>query len=157
MRYLRLIMQQKAVNIVNRKAGFNFFISDTYEAGILLTGTEIKSVRDAKASLGDAYCYFRNNELWIKNLHISEYDAGSYNNHIPRRERKLLLNRSELRKLLSKAKEKGTTIVPLRLYINERGYAKLEIGLARGKKKFDKRESMKTAEAKREMARNLKH
>jgi SsrA-binding protein len=146
-------MAFKTINIENRKAGFNYFVAASYEAGIVLTGTEIKSVREGKANLNDAWCYLKNEELWIKNMHISEYDAGSYNNHLPKRERKLLLNRSELTKLTSRLREKGTTVVPLRLYINERGYAKLEIGIARGKKKFDKRESLKEAEAKREMSR----
>lgn len=155
-RYLPLLMTERTINIQNRKAGFNFFISDAYEAGIILTGTEIKSVREGKANLSDAYCFVKNNEVWIKNMHISEYAPGSYNNHIPKRERKLLLNRKEITKLMSKLREKGTTIVPLRLYLNERGFAKLEIGLARGKKKYDKRESMKEAEAKREVARTLK-
>lgn len=145
-------MAVKTINIENRKAGFNYFITASNEAGIILTGTEIKSVREGKANLNDAWCYMKNEELWIKNMHISEYDAGSYNNHVPKRERKLLLNKSELIKLISRLREKGTTIVPLRLYINERGYAKLEIGVARGKKKFDKRESLKEADAKREMS-----
>jgi SsrA-binding protein len=144
------------INIENRKAGFSYFISATYEAGIMLTGTEIKSVREGKANLADAWCYIKDHEVYIKNLHISEYAPGSYNNHIPKRERKLLLNKSEITKMLSKLREKGTTLIPLRLYLNERGYAKLEIGLARGKKKFDKRESMKEAEAKREIGRITK-
>ncbi len=150
-------MADKEINIVNRRASFNYFISLTYEAGIMLTGTEIKSVREGKAGLGDSYCFLKNGELWIKNMHISEYAPGSYNNHIPKRERKLLLNKVELRKLASRAKERGTTIIPVRLYINERGFAKLEIGLAKGKKKFDKRESLKEAEAKREMSRAKKN
>ena len=150
-------MAEKEINIVNRKAAFNYFVTASYEAGIMLTGTEIKSVREGKASLGDAYCFLKNGELWIKSMHISEYAAGSYNNHIPKRERKLLLNKLELRKLVSRMREKGTTIIPIRLYINERGFAKLEIGLARGKKKFDKRESLKEAEAKREMSRAKKN
>lgn len=144
------------VNITNRKAGFNFFISDSWEAGIMLTGTEIKSVRQGKASLNDAYCYFKNDDLWIKNLHISEYEEGGYSNHAPKRDRKLLLHRHQLRKLQSKLKEKGVTLIPVRLYISERGFAKLELGLARGKKLFDKRETIKQAEAKREMGRVMK-
>ncbi len=144
---------QSTINISNKRAVFNYFITASYEAGIMLTGTEIKSIREAKASLTDSFCYFKNDELWIKNLHISEYKEGSYNNHEPKRDRKLLLNKTELRKLQSKIKEKGTTIIPTRIYINERGYAKLEIGLARGKKTFDKRETLKKAEATREMAR----
>ena len=150
-------MAEKEINIVNRRASFNYFVSATYEAGIMLTGTEIKSVREGKAGLGDAYCFLKNGELWIKNMHISEYAAGSYNNHIPKRERKLLLNKVELRKLATRTKERGTTIIPVRLYINDRGFAKLEIGLAKGKKKFDKRESLKEAEAKREMSRAKKN
>ena len=146
-------MATKEINIINKKAAFNFFISATYEAGIILTGTEIKSVREGKVNLSDSFCFLRNGELWIKNMHISEYAPGSYNNHIAKRERKLLLNKSELIKLASKLREKGITIVPIKLYINDRNYAKLEIGLAKGKKKFDKRESLKEAEAKREMYR----
>ena len=144
---------QSSINITNKRAVFNYLIAATYEAGIILTGTEIKSIREGKANLTDAYSIFKNDELWIKNLHISEYKQGSYNNHEPKRERKLLLNKSELRKLQSKIKEKGTTIIPTKIYINERGFAKIEIGLARGKKSFDKRESMKKAEATREMSR----
>lgn len=150
-------MAEKEVNIINRKASFNYMISATYEAGIILTGTEIKSVREGKANLADAYCFLRNEELWVKNMHISEYTPGSYNNHIAKRERKLLLNRVELRKIASRTREKGTTIIPVRLYLNERGYAKLEIALAKGKKKFDKRESLKEAEAKIEMGRAKKN
>ena len=144
---------QSSINITNKRAVFNYLIAATYEAGIILTGTEIKSIREGKANLSDSYCIFKNEELWIRNLHISEYKEGSYNNHEPKRERKLLLNRNELRKLQSKIKEKGTTIIPTKLYINERGFAKIEIGLARGKKTFDKRESLKKAEATREMSR----
>ena len=147
---------QSTINITNKRAVFNYFITATYEAGIMLTGTEIKSIRAGKASLTDAYCFFKNEELWIKNLHISEYKEGSYNNHEPKRERKLLLNRSELRKLQSKIKEKGTTIIPTRIYINERGFAKIEIGLARGKKTFDKRETLKERDTKVEMDRAMK-
>lgn len=158
MRYLPpLFMAVKNINIENRKASFNYFITGSYEAGIILTGTEIKSVREGKANLNDAWCYIKNEEVWIKNMHISEYEAGSYNNHLPKRERKLLLNRSEITKIMSKLREKGTTIVPTRLYINERGFAKLEIGIAKGKKMFDKRETMKEAEAKREMSRVKKN
>ena len=149
-------MAEKDINIINRKAAFNYFVSSTYEAGIILTGTEIKSVREGKANLSDAYCFLKNGELWIKSMHISEYAPGSYNNHVTKRERKLLLNKVELRKLASRTREKGTTIIPVRLYINERGFAKLEIGVARGKKKFDKRETLKEAEAKREMSRAKK-
>ncbi|MBL7923596.1 MAG: SsrA-binding protein SmpB [Bacteroidia bacterium] len=145
------------VNIVNRKASFNYFISDTWEAGIVLTGTEIKAVREGKANLTDAYCFFKNEDLWIKNLHISAYEHGGYSNHAPRRERKLLLHRYQLRRLQAKLKEKGVTLIPVRLYIAERGFAKVELGLARGKKLYDKRDSIKDAEAKRELGRVMKN
>lgn len=144
------------VNIVNRRAAFNYFITDTVEAGIILTGTEIKSIREGKANLTDAYCYIKNDELWVKNLHISPYEYGGYANHAPRRERKLLIHRHQLKKFISKLREKGVTIIPVRMFLNERGFAKIEIGLARGKKLYDKRESMKQAEAKREIGRMLK-
>lgn len=144
------------VNITNRKAGFNYFISDSWEAGIVLTGTEIKSIRQGKANLNDAYCYFKNEDLWIKNLHISEYEEGGYHNHAPKRDRKLLLHSYQLRKIQSKLREKGVTLIPVRLYLSDRGFAKLEIGLARGKKLYDKRETIKQAEAKRELGRVMK-
>lgn len=144
------------VNIVNRKASFNYFISDSWEAGIVLTGTEIKAIREGKANLIDAYCIFKNTELWVKNLHISAYEKGGYTNHAPREDRKLLLHRYQLKRILAKLKEKGVTLIPLRLYIEERGFAKLELGLARGKKLYDKRDSLKDAEAKRELGRVMK-
>lgn len=144
------------VNIVNRKASFNYFISETWEAGIVLTGTEIKAIREGKANLVDAYCVFKNTELWVKNLHISAYEKGGYTNHTPREDRKLLLHRYQLKRILAKLKEKGVTLIPLRLYIEERGFAKLELGLARGKKLYDKRDSLKDAEAKRELGRVMK-
>jgi SsrA-binding protein len=144
------------VNIVNRKASFNYFISDSWEAGIVLTGTEIKAIREGKANLVDAYCIFKNTELWVKNLHISAYEKGGYTNHAPREDRKLLLHRYQLKKILAKLKEKGVTLIPLRLYIEKRGFAKLELGLARGKKLYDKRDSLKDAEAKRELGRVMK-
>ena len=144
------------VNIVNRKASFNYFISDSWEAGIVLTGTEIKAIREGKANLVDAYCIFKNTELWVKNLHISAYEKGGYTNHAPREDRKLLLHRYQLKKILDKLKEKGVTLIPLRLYIEKRGFAKLELGLARGKKLYDKRDSLKDAEAKRELGRVMK-
>jgi len=144
------------INIVNRRASFNFFISDEVEAGIQLTGTEVKSIREGKANLSDSFCYFKNDELWIKNLHISPYEHGSYANHEAKRERKLLLHRHQLTKLQSKLKEKGVTIIPISIQENERGLIKVRIGLARGKKLFDKRETLKKAEAKREMGRVMK-
>ena len=132
-----------AINIKNKRATFDYVISDTYTAGIVLTGTEIKSIRLGKASLVDTYCVFTNDELWVKNMYVAEYFYGSYNNHTARRDRKLLLERKELRKLKQAVKSPGFTIVPTRLFINERGLAKLVIGLARGKHEYDKRESIK--------------
>lgn len=142
-----------ALNIKNRKASFEFQFLDTYTAGIVLTGTEIKSVRDGKVNLGDAYCQFANEELYIKNMHISEYKEGTYNNHDPKRYRKLLLTKKELRKLQSKLKDKGLTIIPTSMFINERGFAKVSIALARGKKLYDKREDLKKKDAQRQMDR----
>lgn len=141
------------VNIKNKRATFDYIISDTYTAGIVLTGTEIKSIRESRASLVDTYCTFINNELWVKNMHVAEYFYGSYNNHSTRRDRKLLLERKELRKLQQVAKVPGFTIVPVRLFINEKGLAKLVIGVARGKREYDKRESLKERDDKREMDR----
>ena len=146
-------MDAKDVNIKNKRARFDYEIIDTYTAGIVLTGTEIKSIRQGKASLSDAYCYVTNGEVWVKNMYIAEYFYGSYNNHTERRERKLLLTRKEIRKLEKDGKEAGFTIVPLRMFINERGLAKLVIGLGRGKKEYDKRQSIKEREDKRSMAR----
>ncbi|HEX5001938.1 MAG TPA: SsrA-binding protein SmpB [Bacteroidia bacterium] len=142
--------------VVNRKASFEYTLEVKYEAGIVLTGTEIKSVRNSQANLDDAYCTFYNNELWVKGMHIAEYKEGSYNNHLAKRDRKLLLNKSELKKLLSKVKEKGYSIIPIRLYLSEKGLAKLEIALARGKKLYDKRQDIKKKEADREMDRATK-
>ena len=141
------------VQIKNKRASFEYFLIEKYIAGIQLTGTEIKSLRDGKANITDAYCSFTENELFIRNMHISEYSFGTYLNHIPKRERKLLLNKRELRKLKNKLKEQGITIVPTLLFINEKGLAKLEIALAKGKKLYDKRETMKSKDAQREMDR----
>ena len=146
-------MDAKDVNIKNKRARFDYEIIDTYTAGIVLTGTEIKSIRLGKSSLADAYCYVTNGEVWVKNMYISEYFYGSYNNHTERRERKLLLTRKEIRNLEKDGKEAGFTIVPLRMFINERGLAKLVIGLGRGKKEYDKRQSIKEREDKRSIAR----
>jgi len=145
------------VNIKNKKAWHDFEILDKYVAGIQLTGTEIKSIRASKASLVDAYCYFIGSELFVKGMHISEYDFGNIFNHAPKRDRKLLLSRRELNKLSRSVREKGLTIVALRIFIAESSYAKLEIALARGKKEFDKREDMKKADSKRELDRLMKH
>ncbi len=141
------------VNIKNRRATFDYLVTETFTAGIVLTGTEIKSIRQSKASLVDTYCTFINEELWVKNMHVAEYFYGSYNNHTARRDRKLLLERKELRKLRQAVKNPGFTIVPLRLFINERGLAKLVIALARGKHEYDKRESIKERDDKREINR----
>ncbi|MDE5643648.1 MAG: SsrA-binding protein SmpB [Muribaculaceae bacterium] len=146
-------MKFKEINIKNRRATFDYHIVETFTAGIVLTGTEIKSIRLGKAGLTDTFCYLNNGELWVKNMYIAEYFYGTYNNHAARRDRKLLLNRKELNRLGKDGKEAGFTIVPLKLFINERGLAKLVIGLARGKKEYDKRQSIKEREDKRSMAR----
>ena len=146
-------LKRGPINIKNKRASFEYEFIDEFTAGIVLTGTEIKSIREGKASLGDTYCYFVNNELWVKNMHIAQYALGSYNNHVERRERKLLLTKRELRSLQEDTKAPGLTIVPTRLFINEKGFAKLDIALARGKKSYDKRQSMKDKEDKRDMAR----
>ncbi|MDA9563638.1 SsrA-binding protein SmpB [Flavobacteriales bacterium] len=145
------------VNIKNRKASFEYHLVDKYVAGLQLLGTEIKSIRQSKASIGEAYCIFIKGELYIKNMHVAEYSHGGFVNHEPKRQRKLLLNRQELDKLEKKTKIKGFTIVPTRLFIGKNGYAKLEIALAEGKKLYDKRESLKQADDKRNMDRMMKN
>lgn len=145
------------VNIKNRRATFNYEIMERFTAGMQLFGTEIKSIRDNKASLVDTYCTFIKDELWVRNMHIATYFFGTYNNHDVRRDRKLLLTKRELSKLMRATKESGFTIVPTRLFVNERGLAKIEIGLARGKKNYDKRESLKEKEDKRSMDRAMKN
>lgn len=142
--------------IKNKRATFDYELIDIYTAGIVLVGTEIKSIRLGKASLVDTFCYFHNGELWLKNAYISEYFYGSYNNHNARRERKLLLNRKELRKLMDYAQTPGVTIIPTKLFINERGLAKVVIAAARGKKQYDKRASLKERDDRREMDRAMK-
>lgn len=144
------------INIKNKRASFDYEFIDTYTAGIVLTGTEIKSIRQGKASLVDTFCFFSKGELWVKNMHISEYFYGSYNNHMARRDRKLLLNKKELRKLQRGIQETGFTIVPVRMFINERGLAKVVIALAKGKKQYDKRETLKEKDDKRMMDRMFK-
>ena len=148
--------KDRSIEIKNKKAEFEYFLNQRFEAGIALFGTEIKSIKEGKANLVDAFCFFRKSELFVKNMHIGTFDKGSYNNHEPLRVRKLLLNKIELKKLHNKVKEKGNTIIPVKLYINDRGFAKLEIALASGKKKYDKRKSIKEKDIKREIARNLK-
>jgi SsrA-binding protein len=140
--------------IKNKRAAFDYEIIERYTAGLQLFGTEIKSIRDGKAALTDTYCTFINNELWVKNMHIATYFFGTYNNHDVRRDRKLLLNKKELNKLLRGTRETGLTIIPVRMFINDKGLAKLEIGLAKGKKNYDKRQSIKEKDAKREMDRH---
>jgi SsrA-binding protein len=146
----------KTIEILNRKASHLYFLVQSYEAGIQLTGTEVKSVRSGKANLSDSYCNFDNGQLYAHHIHISEYEQGSIQNHDPKRPRKLLLNRSELKKLERKISEKGMTIVPIKMYFSERGMIKLEISLATGKKSFDKRETLKEKDVKRDMDRNFK-
>ena len=146
----------KKINIRNKRATFDYEILEEYIAGIVLVGTEIKSIRLGKASMVDCYCYFEKNELWIRGVNISEYAWGTCNNHIPKRDRKLLLNRKELSKLSRALQDKGLTVVGLRLFLNERGLAKVAIGLARGRKSYDKREYLKENDAKREMDKAMK-
>ena len=150
-------MKTSQVNIKNRRATFDYEITETFTAGMVLTGTEIKSIRDGKAGLTDTYCVVDNGEVWVKGMHIAEYFYGSYNNHSSRRDRKLLLNRKEITKLTKAAENPGYTIIPLRIFISERGYAKLVIGVGRGKKQYDKRQSIKEREDKRQLDRMMKH
>ena len=144
------------VNIRNRRASFDYVFLEEYTAGIVLTGTDIKSIRAGKASLVDSYCYFHRGELWVKGMNISEYKLGTYYNHEERRERKLLLTHKELVKLERKVKESGLTIVPVRVFLNKKGYAKMRIALAKGKKEYDKRETLKLKDAKKDMDRAMK-
>ncbi len=149
-------MKLAPVNIKNKRATFDYELVDTYTAGIVLTGTEIKSIRMGKASLVDTYCYFVKNELWVKNMYIAEYFYGSYNNHTARRDRKLLLNRKELSKLERAIKDTGFTIVPVRMFVNEKGLAKVVVALAKGKKQYDKRQSLREKDDRRDMDRMFK-
>ena len=142
-----------SINIKNRKASFEYNFIASFIAGISLVGTEIKSIRNNKASISDAYCILIDNELYVKNLHIAEYENGGTNNHDPKRDRKLLLNRQEIHKISAKVKEKGNSVIPIRLFINKNGKAKLEITLAKGKKIYDKRESIKEKDQKRDIKR----
>lgn len=149
-------MKASQVNIKNKRAHFDYEIGDTYTAGLVLTGTEIKSIRQSKASLADSYCIVENGEVWVKGMHIAEYFYGTYNNHATRRDRKLLLSRKEIAKIAKAADDPGFTIVPIRLFINERGFAKLVIGIGRGKKQYDKRQSIKERDDKRMLDRLFK-
>lgn len=145
--------KQNKVEIVNRKAAYEYHFVQEFEAGIMLTGSEIKSIRAGNANLNDAYCLIENGELWVRSLFIAEYEYGTDHNHEPRRLRKLLVKKPELRKMERRTKEKGFTIIPIKLFINERGYAKLQIALATGKKEYDKRETIKERDDKRQLDR----
>jgi SsrA-binding protein len=144
------------INVKNKKAYFEYHILDKYIAGVSLLGTEIKSIRAGKVNINDSFCSFMNGDLYIRNMHISEYSHGSFYNHEARRDRKLLLTKKELKKLLVKGEERGYTIIPLRMFISNRGFAKMEIALAQGKKDFDKRDTIKDRENKRELDRVMK-
>lgn len=137
--------------ISNRSATFNFFVEQKYEAGIILTGTEIKSIRKGQASFNDSFCLIHQNEVILRSLHIAEYSHGTSNNHNPTQDRKLLLHRKEIKKIVTKMKERGYTLIPLRIYFSESGYAKIEIALAKGKKLYDKRETIKKREEDRQL------
>lgn len=149
--------QKKSIEVVNRKVAHLYFFNESLEAGIVLSGTEIKSIRAGHLNLNDAYCYFTKGELYLRSMYIKEYDFGTIHNHEPRATRKLLLHRRELKKLEKKVKERGVTIVPYRLYFNERGFVKIEIVVATGKKSADKRNSIKDKDIKRDMDRTLKN
>ena len=149
---------KKSVNILNKKAGYLYELLDSYTAGIVLTGTEIKSIRSGKASIAESFCEFNeNSELFVVNMTVQEYDYGNHYNHKPKAERKLLLNKKELQKLEKEVKNSGLTIIPTKLFINEKGFAKLRITLAKGKKLFDKRERIKDRENKRNLDRIKKN
>lgn len=148
-------MEKNQIHITNRRASFEYHLVNKYTAGIVLTGTEIKSIRDGHANITDAFCFIKDGELFIRNMHISIWKQGSYYNHDPLRVRKLLLKRSELKKIKAKAIEKGFTIIATKLFLSETGYAKIEIAVAQGKKNFDKREDIKKRDISREMARGL--
>ena len=141
--------------IKNRSAYHDYFIEDKYDAGMVLAGTEVKSIRDGKVNFVDSFCVFFRGELWVRNMHIAEYRFGTTNNHLAVHDRKLLLHKRELRKLENKLKETGYTLVPLRIFFNEKGYAKLEIGLGKGKKNYDKRDSIKQRDTQKEIKRHL--
>lgn len=143
----------KKVNIKNRRASHEYHFLDTFTAGMVLQGTEIKSIRQGKVNMQEAYCYFKDGELWVKQMHITPYAQGNIYNHVSDRERKLLLQKRELRKLKEKSEEKGLTIIPVRLFISDEGYAKLDIALGKGKKLYDKREDLKAKDSKRELDR----
>lgn len=148
---------QNNIRIKNKRVSWEYFLTEKVVAGIVLTGTEIKSIRMGKASLADSYCYFEGGELFVRGMHIAEYSYGTYNNHLAKRDRKLLLTSRELKKLNVKVKEKSMTIIPVVLFVNEKGLAKLEIAVAKGKHFYDKRNSLKEKDHKREIDRHLKN
>lgn len=150
------LRKKSPIQIKNKRASFDYHFIDTYTAGIVLTGTEIKSIRMGKASLVDTFCYIHNGEIWVKGMNISPYFYGSYNNHEARRDRKLLLNKREIQRLADDSKAPGFTIVPILIFIDDKGRAKLDIALCRGKKEYDKRETLKEKQDKREMERAIK-
>ena len=152
-----LLRKKSPVQIKNKKASFEYFFIETYTAGIVLTGTEIKSIRLGKASLVDTYCTVINGELWVKGMSVSPYFYGSYNNHVMKRDRKLLLTKREIRQLESATKQTGYTIVPILVFIDDKGRAKMDLALCKGKKSFDKRQTLKEKEDRREMDRAIKH
>jgi SsrA-binding protein len=149
-------MASPMIDIRNRQAYYDYFIEDKYDAGMVLTGTEVKSLRSGRASFNDSFCIINKGEMWVKSLHIAEYSHGTANNHDPVRERKLLLNKKEIRKIEAKIKEKGISVVPLRIFFSEKGLVKMEIGLGKGKKLYDKRETIKQRDTQREMKKFLK-
>lgn len=149
-------LSSSRINIKNKRAEHDFLIIDKYTAGMVLTGTEMKSIRAGKASLVDTFCYIHNGEIWMKNAYIAEYDYGSYNNHSTRRDRKLLLNKKEIYTLTEETRSPGFSIVPLRIFINEKGLAKVVIALCRGKKEYDKRATLKEKQDRREIDRAIK-
>ena len=152
-----LIRKKSPINIKNKKASFEFFFIETFTAGIVLTGTEIKSIRAGKASLVDSFCFINNGEIWVKGMNISPYFYGSYNNHEAKRDRKLLLTKKEISKLTSATKQTGYTIIPILVFIDNHGRAKMDIDLCKGKKEYDKRETLKAKEDRREMDRAIKN
>jgi len=151
------IAAKHVISIRNKRASFEYYLLEEFVAGLQITGTEIKSIREGKANLTDAYCNFKGEELYVINMHVAEYALGTHYNHEPKRDRKLLLNKRELRKIATKTKEKGLTMIPMELFVNEKGLAKLKFAIAKGKKLYDKRETLKTKDNKREMDRSSEY
>jgi SsrA-binding protein len=151
-----MVEKPEKISIRNRKASCELLLTENFTAGLVLTGTEIKSIRNNDASIAEAFCMVLNDEIWVRNMHIAEYDKGSYNNHVAKRDRKLLLNAKEIKKIKNKMKDKGIALIPIHLFINEKGHAKLEIAIAKGKKLYDKRDSLKSKDKEREIARGKK-